>query len=313
MTTPTGHHHTLLQCRPSGGGPVWPRESSTGSAMLVHVQASTASICCCASRRARAGCCRLVVTRRAVRNASACCTTAFRVTAAGRCTVRVGASAQLGDGRGALEAGQAGPMADIFEEHVPLFVERHAAGGLTVAERGGTDSRSVAGYSVLSNDSCSNSPRLVDGPRRRGTAHLVRPARAGRPIGLRRRPLQTPAVDPVVLGHHRTAQGDRAEPRGHRRRVAQGARSGRRPSRRRPLLLPHLDQLDVLEPHGRGPDARLDDRPLRRQSHPARRQRGLEGRRADSRECGRCGSGLSDLGREGRRASGGRARAERAA
>ena len=59
--------------------------------------------------------------------------------------------------------------------------------------------------------------------------------------------VRPPAVRPVLLGHDRAAEADRARPRRHHRRAPQGPRPAPRPRSRRPLLLVHHDRLDDVE------------------------------------------------------------------
>ncbi len=72
-------------------------------------------------------------------------------------------------------------------------------------------------------------------PRARGAAptrraRVVRPARARHAGPLARvGRLRPPALHPLLLGHDRAAQADRARPRRHHRRAPQGARPARRP------------------------------------------------------------------------------------
>ena len=83
--------------------------------------------------------------------------------------------------------------------------------------------------------------RLVASCGRTAPADLSRRAGAVRP----------PALHPLLLGHHRPAQADRARPRRHHARAPQGARPARRPRPRRPLLLVLHHRLDDVELPGR--------------------------------------------------------------
>lgn len=139
----------------------------------------------------------------------------------------------------------------------------------------------------------------------RGAARMGRPGGTAGGTPLRRRPVRPPTVDSVVVRHHGRAEGHRAVPRRHRRGAAQGPRTRCRPAERRSLLLPHLHQLDGVEPHGRRSAARCHARPVRRQPHPSRCERRLAGRPADRCDDGRRGSCLPRRHGEGGHGPGG--------
>ena len=82
-----------------------------------------------------------------------------------------------------------------------------------------------------------------------GARRLGRPPRRPRPRAarVRRRPVRPSALRPVLLGHDRAAEADRARPRRHHRRAPQGPRPPPRPRPRRPLHLVHDDGLDDVE------------------------------------------------------------------
>ncbi len=100
-------------------------------------------------------------------------------------------------------------------------------------------------------------------------------ARRGRAAALRARPLRPPALGPLLVGHHRPAEGDRPGARRHPARAAEEAQPPPRRAARRPRLLVHDDRLDDVElPDRRAADPRLD-RALRRQPRPPRHGRAL--------------------------------------
>ena len=81
-------------------------------------------------------------------------------------------------------------------------------------------------------------------------------------------PFDAPAVDPLLVGHHRAAEGHRPL-RTAASCSSTSSRSGCAwTSARRPLLLPQLDELDGVELPRRRAAARRDDRPVRRVSPP---------------------------------------------
>ena len=96
------------------------------------------------------------------------------------------------------------------------------------------------------------------GPRRRRRARL-RPG-----------PLRPSPLGPLLLRHHRPAQGDRPRPRRHPARAAQEGLPAPRRQDRRPRLLVHHDRLDDVELPGRRPPHPGLDRSLRRQPRHAR-------------------------------------------
>ena len=101
----------------------------------------------------------------------------------------------------------------------------------------------------------------------------------GRPL-LRARPLRPPPLGPLLLRHHRPAEGDRPRARRHPARAAQEGLPPPRRQNRGPRLLVHDDRLDDVElPGRRAPHPGLD-RALRRQSGHTGHGRPLGPRRA---------------------------------
>ena len=97
----------------------------------------------------------------------------------------------------------------------------------------------------------------------------------GAELSLRARPLRPPALGPLLLRHHRPAEGDRPGPGRDPARAPEEAPPPRRRPPRRPPLLVHDDRLDDVElPRLRAAD-RGRDRPLRRQPRPPRHGRAL--------------------------------------
>ena len=104
--------------------------------------------------------------------------------------------------------------------------------------------------------------------------------RRGRRAQLRARPLRPPALGPLLLRHHRPAEGDRPGPGRHPARAPEEAPPPRRRPPRRPPLLVHDDRLDDVELPRLRPADPGGDRPLRRQPRPPRHGRPLGPRRA---------------------------------
>ncbi len=73
------------------------------------------------------------------------------------------------------------------------------------------------------------------------------PALRGGTAGVRIAALRPSAVHPVLLGHHRLAQGNRASPRGNPGRAPQEPRSQLGPAARRPADVVHDHGLDDVE------------------------------------------------------------------
>ena len=97
----------------------------------------------------------------------------------------------------------------------------------------------------------------------------------GAELELRARPLRPPALGPLLLRHHRAAEGDRPGPGRDPARAPEEAPPPRRRPPRRPPLLVHDDRLDDVElPRLRAAD-QGGDRPLRRQPRPPRHGRAL--------------------------------------
>ena len=132
-------------------------------------------------------------------------------------------------------------------------------------------------------------------------------AGAGAELELRARPLRPPALGPLLLRHHRAAEGDRPGPGRDPARAPEEAPPPRRRPPRRPPLLVHHDRLDDVElPRLRAAD-RGGDRPLRRQPRLSRHGRALGPGRA------RRGHHVRHQRRLHRRLHEGRRRARRAA
>ena len=91
--------------------------------------------------------------------------------------------------------------------------------------------------------------------------------------------VRPPAVGPLLLGHDRPAEGDRARAGRDPARAPQEAAPARRRAGRRPRLLVHDDRLDDVElPRRRAADRRVD-RALRRQPRPPGHGRAVGPRR----------------------------------
>ena len=115
--------------------------------------------------------------------------------------------------------------------------------------------------------------------RRRRLGRRVPGDRRG--AGVRPRPVRPPAVGPLLLGHDRAAEGDRALAGRDPARASQEAPPPpRRPGRRPPLLV-HDDRLDDVELPGRRAAHRRVDRALRRQPGRAGHGRAVGPRRDD--------------------------------
>ena len=101
--------------------------------------------------------------------------------------------------------------------------------------------------------------------------------------GVRAGAVRPPAVGPVLLGHDRPAEGDRAVPGRHPARAPEDAAPARRRAGRRPPLLVHHDRLDDVELHRLGAAHRGDDPALRRLARAPGHGRavGLRGAHAD--------------------------------
>ena len=98
---------------------------------------------------------------------------------------------------------------------------------------------------------------------------------------VRARAVRPPAVGPLLLGHDRPAEGDRALAGRDPARAPQEAEPARRRAGGRPRLLVHHDRLDDVElPRRRAAHGRLD-RALRRQPRHARHGRAVGPRRGD--------------------------------
>ena len=93
--------------------------------------------------------------------------------------------------------------------------------------------------------------------------------------------VRPPALGPLLLGHHRAAQGDRPGPRRDPARAAQAPPPAPRRAGGRPDLLVHDDRLDDVELPGRRPAHGGLGGALRRQPGPSGHGRALgSGRRA---------------------------------
>ena len=126
--------------------------------------------------------------------------------------------------------------------------------------------------------------------RAHGDARLPRPGRErlGRGVPgdrrgarVRPRPVRPPAVGPLLVGHHRPAEGDRAlAGRDPARAPQEAPPPPRRPGGRPPVLV-HHHGLDDVELPGRRAAHRRVDRALRRQPGHAGHGRAVGPRRAD--------------------------------
>ena len=113
--------------------------------------------------------------------------------------------------------------------------------------------------------------RVTCGDRRDTDRVGRRVARRTRRAARVRRPARrSSAVCAVLVGHHRTAEGHRPRPRGHRRRAPQDVAPPSRPHRRRPVLLVHHHGLDDVEPARLRPARRHNDRAVRRRPRRTR-------------------------------------------
>ena len=104
--------------------------------------------------------------------------------------------------------------------------------------------------------------------------------RSGRAAHVRARPVRPSALDPLLLGHDRAAQGDRPWPRRRRPRARQGGRPASRRPPWRPAVLVHDDRLDDVELPGRRAARRRRPGPLRRQPRLPGPGRAVGARRA---------------------------------
>ena len=113
----------------------------------------------------------------------------------------------------------------------------------------------------------------LSAPARRDALGRAARRRRGRRARLRARPLRPPALGPLLLRHHRPAEGDRPGPGRHPARAPEEAPPPRRRPPRRPPLLVHDDRLDDVELPRLRPAHPRRDRPLRRQPRPSRHGR----------------------------------------
>ena len=139
------------------------------------------------------------------------------------------------------------------ERHRPLAADRAQGAGrrgrLPVRRQADRPPRGGAGHPGRAAE--PDHRRAAALPRRRtpagdATSWAELHRRAGT-AGVRPGAVRAPALHPVLLGHHRAAEADRARPRRHHRRAPQGPRpaDGSRP--RRPVLLVLHDRLDDVE------------------------------------------------------------------
>ena len=171
-------------------------------------------------------------------------------------------------GRRARRSSASAASIDRFgqiEPTVLLAVDGYRYGDRAVDRRGGArrDPRRAA---VARGDGGAPLPR-----RRRRTPAieardaLGRAARGPASPRVRARPVRPPALHPVLVGHDRAAQADRARPRRHPARAPEGARPAHRSRPGRPVLLVHHHRLDDVELPGFRAGGRLDRRDCRRQ------------------------------------------------
>ena len=95
-------------------------------------------------------------------------------------------------------------------------------------------------------------PRHPTAPAPR-TGLTSRPATAAREPAFEHAPVRSSAVDPVLVGHNRSAQGHRPQPRRDPRRAPEVTRPVPGPAAQRPLPVLQLDELDGVELPGRWP------------------------------------------------------------
>ena len=172
-----------------------------------------------------------------------------------------------------------GSVVDRFAQIEPkvLFcVDGYRYGGKdfdrldTIAEIAATDPepRADRGRALPERLARALSPRGAPDRRADELEPAARP-RLGRRALLRARPLRPSPLGPLLVGHHRPAEGDRPGPRRHPARAAEEGLPAPRRQDRRPRLLVHDDRLDDVELPGRRPPHPGLDRPLRRQPrHP---------------------------------------------
>ena len=121
--------------------------------------------------------------------------------------------------------------------------------------------------------------------RRRGSSRACagatsRPRAQGTELSFERGALRPPPLGPLLLRHHRTAEGDRPGPRRHPARAPEEDAPPRRRAGGRPRLLVHDDGLDDVELPRLRPAHPGLDRPLRRQPRLPEHGRPLGPRRA---------------------------------
>ena len=121
---------------------------------------------------------------------------------------------------------------------------------------------------------------------RDGAERVGRAARRAGGAVLRAAAVRPPALGPLLVGHDRAAEGDRAGPGRHPAGAHEEVAAAQRPESRRPLLLVHDDRLDDVELPGRRPARRRGDRAVRRPAGPGAAV-GVRGARRGSRPSAR--------------------------
>ena len=142
---------------------------------------------------------------------------------------------------------------------------------------------------------------------RSGAARRRRPrARLSRRDAARVRPaaVRPPDLRPLLVRHHRRAQGDRARRRRHAAAASQGADAAHRPQARGPDLLLHDLRLDDVELAGQLARRRRDARAVRGLAVPSRRQPPVRARRERAHQHFRHQRQIHRCGQEGRPGAG---------
>ena len=145
----------------------------------------------------------------------------------------------------------------------------------------GSQARDADASSAPSSSPTSTPTPDLSPPRRaRSPGTSCSASGAGAELDFEQRALRPPALGPLLLRHHRPAEGDRPGPRRDPARAPEEAQPPRRRPGRRPRLLVHHHRLDDVELPRRRPAHPRLDRPLRRQPRPPRHGRALGPRRA---------------------------------
>ena len=140
-----------------------------------------------------------------------------------------------------------------------------ATGGLPVRGQGASTRRPPCGSWPRS---CPGSPpSWASVTCRTASAWQALTADAGA-AGVRRRALRSPRVHPLLVGHHRSAEGHRARRRRHAAPAPEGAPAAHGPAPGRPAVLLHHLRLDDVELAGERPRERRHAGALRRLADP---------------------------------------------